>query len=56
MVAAQIYKLMDDGVDPEEIAILYCTNAQSRLFEQHLNMFKVPFRIYGGLSFLTEKR
>lgn len=55
MVAAQIYKLIDDGVDPEEIAILYRTNAQSRLFEQHLNMFMVPFRIYGGLSFFDRK-
>lgn len=54
-VAAQINKLISDGVDPEEIAILYRTNAQSRLLEQNLKMFGVPNRIYGGLSFFDRK-
>lgn len=50
-VASLVNKLITDGVDPEEIAILYRTNAQSRLLEQNLKMFGVPNRIYGGLSF-----
>ncbi|MDD7438120.1 MAG: 3'-5' exonuclease, partial [Bacteroidales bacterium] len=54
-VAAQINKLISDGVDPEEIAILYRTNAQSRLLEQNLKMFGIPNRIYGGLSFFDRK-
>lgn len=55
MVAAQIYKLIEGGASPDEIAILYRTNAQSRLFEQNLGMFNINYRIYGGLSFFDRK-
>lgn len=55
MVAAQIYKLIENGASPDEIAILYRTNAQSRLFEQHLGMFNINYRIFGGLSFFDRK-
>lgn len=34
-------------------AILYRTNAQSRLFEEQLRKYQVPFRIYGGTAFFT---
>lgn len=54
-VAALVNKSILDGADPEEIAILYRTNAQSRLLEQNLKMFGVPNRIYGGLSFFDRK-
>lgn len=55
MVSAQIYKLIEDGANPEEIAILYRTNAQSRLFEQNLGMYGIGYRIFGGLSFFDRK-
>lgn len=34
-----------------EIAILYRSNAQSRLFEERLVDRQIPYRIYGGLKF-----
>ncbi len=38
-----------------EIAILYRTNSQSRIFEEYLRRYNVPYRIYGGLSFYQRK-
>lgn len=39
----------------EDFAILYRTNAQSRIFEEALRKRNVPYRIYGGLSFYQRK-
>ena len=38
-----------------EIAILYRTNAQSRVFEEYLRRYNISYRIYGGLSFYQRK-
>lgn len=38
-----------------DFAILYRTNAQSRLFEDELRREGIPYRIYGGLSFYQRK-
>ncbi|MFT5749581.1 MAG: DNA helicase-2/ATP-dependent DNA helicase PcrA [Ancylomarina sp.] len=39
----------------EDFAILYRTNAQSRLFEESLRKLNLPYKIYGGLSFYQRK-
>lgn len=36
-------------------AILYRTNAQSRIFEEAMRKRSMPYRIYGGLSFYQRK-
>jgi len=38
-----------------QIGILYRTNAQSRVFEEHLRRHNIAYRIYGGLSFYARK-
>ena len=38
-----------------DFAILYRTNAQSRIFEDELRAHNMPYRIYGGLSFYQRK-
>lgn len=38
-----------------EVAVLYRTNAQSRVIEEALQGANVPYRIYGGLSFYQRK-
>ena len=44
-----------DGYSWCDFAILYRTNAQSRIFEEALRKRNVPYRIYGGLSFYQRK-
>ena len=39
----------------KNIAILYRTNAQSRLFEDELRSINIPYRIYGNVSFYQRK-
>ncbi len=39
----------------KEIAILYRTNGQSRIFEEWLRKYNIAYRIYGGTSFYQRK-
>ena len=39
----------------KDIAILYRTNGQSRIFEEALRRYNLNYRIYGGLSFYQRK-
>lgn len=38
-----------------DIAILYRTNAQSRIFEEYLRRYNIAYRVFGGLSFYQRK-
>ena len=56
IVANQITKLhRREQVPYNEIAILYRTNAQSRIFEEVMRKKNIPYRVYGGLSFYQRK-
>ncbi|AKS40548.1 DNA helicase II [Wenzhouxiangella marina] len=50
-VIARIQDWMEQGGRASETAILYRSNAQSRLFEQVLLREEIPYRVYGGLRF-----
>ncbi len=39
----------------KDIAILYRTNSQSRVFEEYLRRYNINYRVYGGLSFYQRK-
>jgi DNA helicase-2/ATP-dependent DNA helicase PcrA len=39
----------------QDIAILYRTNAQSRIFEEALRKLNIPYKVYGSLSFYQRK-
>lgn len=43
------------GCGYADFAILYRTNAQSRIFEEALRKRGMPYKIYGGLSFYQRK-
>jgi DNA helicase-2/ATP-dependent DNA helicase PcrA len=38
-----------------DFAVLYRTNAQSRIFEEALRKRNIPYRVYGGISFYQRK-
>jgi DNA helicase II / ATP-dependent DNA helicase PcrA len=50
-VVGRINAAIDAGQRRSEIAILYRTSAQSRLFEELLLQMGIPYRVYGGLRF-----
>ena len=50
-VVARIRDELQLGRTRSEFAILYRSNAQSRVFEEALLAHRVPYRVYGGLRF-----
>lgn len=50
-VAERIQAWRDGGHALSEVAILYRSNAQSRVLEEALIQHELPYRIYGGLRF-----
>ena len=52
-VATKIQKMRHKGYDA--FAVLYRTNAQSRVIEGELRKLNIPYRIYGGTSFYQRK-
>ena len=56
IVANRIARLMrGSSLRFKDFAILYRTNAQSRLFEEAFRKRAFPYKIYGGLSFYQRK-
>ena len=50
-VLSQIQSLLRDGYHYDDFAILYRTNAQSRVIEDQLLKSNIPFRLVGGQRF-----
>ncbi len=50
-VAEQIDYIIDGGIDADNIAVLYRSNAQSRLLEENLLKRNIAYKVYGGLRF-----
>ena len=56
LVVNEIFqKRMAEHDNYADFAILYRTNAQSRVFEEVLRKRNIPYKIYGGLSFYQRK-
>ena len=49
--ADRVRTWVEQGGRRDEIAVLYRSNAQSRVFEENFIAMGVPYRVYGGLRF-----
>jgi DNA helicase-2/ATP-dependent DNA helicase PcrA len=50
-VAAEIERMVDEGVSRNEIAVFYRTNAQSRVLEDMLVRAQIGYQVIGGTKF-----
>jgi len=54
-ISAMTKKLMAHGAKAGDVAVLYRTNAQSRVLEEAFVRGGVPYKVYGGLKFYERK-
>ncbi len=55
-IAGEIRQKVREGVcDYKDCAILYRTNAQSRMFEEKFLLANIPYRLVGGVNFYARK-
>jgi ATP-dependent DNA helicase UvrD/PcrA len=50
-VAAEVQRMVDEGVSRSEIAVFYRTNAQSRVLEDMLVRAQIGYQVIGGTKF-----
>ena len=54
-VVSEIKKLINNGTNKEDIAVLYRTNAQSRAIEDILLRENIPYKVVGSFYFYNRK-
>jgi len=54
-IVEEVKSLKADGVDLAQMAVLYRSNAQSRVLEHALFNAALPYRVYGGLRFFERQ-
>jgi DNA helicase-2/ATP-dependent DNA helicase PcrA len=54
-IAEEIARLRDTGIDLNDVAVFYRTNAQSRVIEELFVRFGVTYQVVGGLKYYDRK-
>lgn len=54
-VISHFAALAEEGYRYRDMAVLYRTHAQSRLFEEACIRYAIPYRVYGGIRFYERK-
>lgn len=54
-IAKEVNKIVTAGNEYSDIAVFYRSNAQSRLIEDSLRKYKLPYRVIGGVKFYERK-
>ncbi len=55
LVIDEIQSLLRNGYEPNDIAVLYRTNAQSRVVEEVFLSKGIPYKVYGSYYFYSRK-
>ena len=55
-VAREISSLVSQGKNYTDFAVLYRTHTQSRVLEEKLRIYGIPYQIFGGMSFFARDR
>ena len=54
-IAAEVSDLLGDGVAPRDMAVLYRTRGQARLFEEYFTLYNIPYRVVGSFDFFRRR-
>jgi DNA helicase-2/ATP-dependent DNA helicase PcrA len=54
-VVSQALTVLSDGYSLRDVAVIYRTNAQSRVLEEELSKAGVPYRVVGGVRFYDRR-
>jgi DNA helicase-2/ATP-dependent DNA helicase PcrA len=54
-IGQEVQSLVSDGVSPQDIAVFYRTNAQSRILEDSLRQLRIPYKVVAGIKFYERK-
>jgi DNA helicase-2/ATP-dependent DNA helicase PcrA len=54
-IASEIWRLKSEGSSLDDMAVIYRTNSQSRVFEEELKKYALPYKVYGGIGFYERK-
>src|SRR5579859_1323955 len=50
-IAQYLRKINDEGAEGVRVAVLYRLNSQSRLIEEAMRRYQIPYQVVGGFSF-----
>ncbi len=54
-IAGDVLRLMGEDVPPSDIAVLYRTRGQARLFEEYFTLYDIPYRVVGSFDFFRRR-
>ncbi len=55
VICEEINNLLSEGYKKNDIAIFYRTNAQSRVYEEALLKYNIPYKVFGSIYFYKRK-
>ncbi|MFH1533248.1 MAG: UvrD-helicase domain-containing protein [Pseudomonadota bacterium] len=54
-IAGDVLRRIGEGAAPKDIAVLYRTRGQARLFEEYFTLYDIPYRVVGSFDFFRRR-